>query len=784
MTDQNDTVTHDLPTPGAGPAMRMLDVACIVASTTNPRKTFNQAKLAELAESIKASGVHQPILVRPLPPERLADTFTDRRRGEPLPTHELVAGERRWRGCKLANVAEIPAMIRELTDAQVLEIQIIENLQREDVSELEEAEGYEYLMQQSGLNAEEVGAKIGKSRSYVYARLKLTALCMFGRHALRDGKIDASKALLAARIPNEQLQIKAVQYMAKPDWQGDVPSYRECAAHVQHEYMLRLDAARFNITDVALVPSAGSCSDCSKRTGAARDLFADVKSADVCIDTICYHQKEAAHTERFVEEAKAKGQTVIVGEEAAELAAQGHNGKIKGYRRLDVAEDSPTDQPLRKIIGKQMQAEGIDPIKIENPRKKGELIDALPKEVVLRLLKAVEGQAKASTQVAKEVRELVNEKKAKAEAKGKAQYERAWRDLLIDNVWGAIARETHTAFSLNVHRYLALRAVRSLSTDNALAVADILGLGKVGAHSALIDFAKTTPSPDGLHLLVIMQCDSCPNDHSYGDRRANEGLMLVAEEVLKDRLPVVINDAQIEAAEKHLHKPDAGQTAAPKSASTPTPAAQASSTRDEVSKNGKGKNRPAAPARAIAPKTSKAEASAAIAAALNAADENVQAPAAQGNEAPPIAGAQAAAFDALARAFSEIDEAPAAQDNDVPPVASAQSAPPLAKAQPAQPSAPTAHTPGAGAQAPTATHGQDGADPQTGAAMSAGMLSVGVAVKVLPTANGKKQRPWHDYDGTVIAQVGPDAWDVSIQRSKKSAPIVVCFHSSELEVVL
>lgn len=783
MTDQNDTVTHDLPTPGAGPAMRMLDVACIVASTTNPRKTFNQVKLAELAESIKASGVHQPILVRPLPPERLADTFTDRRRGEPLPTHELVAGERRWRGCQLANVAEIPAMIRELTDAQVLEIQIIENLQREDVSELEEAEGYEYLMQQSGLTAEEVVAKIGKSRSYVYARLKLTALCTFGRHALRDGKIDASKALLAARIPNEQLQIKAVQYMAQPDYKGDVPGYRDCAAHVQREFMLRLDAARFTITDATLLEGVGSCSDCSKRTGAARDLFADVNSADVCIDTTCYHQKEAAHTERLVEEAKAKGQTVIVGEEAAELAAQGHSGKIKGYRRLDVAEDSPTDQPLRKIIGKQMQAEGIDPIKIENPRKRGELIDALPNEVVLRLLKAVEGQSKASTQVAKEVRELVNEKKAKAEAKGKSQYERAWRDLLIDAVWDAINRQPPGVFTLDVHRYMALRAVRSLSTDNALAIADVLGLGKVGAHSALIDFATTTSSPESLQLLVIMQCDSDPNDYSYDGRRANEGLMLVAEAVLKDRLPVVMNDAQIEAAEKHLLKPEPVQTAAPKSASTPSPAAQASSTRDEVSKNGKGKNRPAAPARAIAPKTSKAEASAAIAAALSATDEHVQAPAAQGNEAPPVAGAQAAAFDALAHAFAEIDEAPAAQDNDVPPVASAQSAPPLAKAQPAQSSAPTAHTPDAGAQAPAATHGQDGADPQTRAAMSAGTLSVGVAVKVLPTANGKKQRPWHDYDGTVIAQVGPDAWDVSIQRSKKSAPIVVCFHSSELGVV-
>lgn len=751
MTDQHDTTTHALPTPSVGPAMRMLAVASIVASMSNPRKTFNQVKLAELAESIKTSGVHQPVLVRPLPPERLADTFADRRRGEALPTHELVAGERRWRGCQLAGVAEIPAMIRELTDAQVLEIQIVENLQREDVSELEEAEGYEYLMQQSSLTAEEVGAKIGKSRSYVYARLKLTALCSFGRNALRDGKIDASKALLAARIPNEQLQIKAVQYMAQPDYKGDTPGYRDCAAHVQREYMLRLDAARFAITDAALLPEAGSCSDCNKRTGAARDLFEDVKSADVCIDTTCYHQKEAAHTERLVEEAKAKGQTVIAGEEAAELAAQGYSGKIKGYRRLDVVEDSPTDQPLRKIIGKQMQTEGIEPTKIENPRKRGELIDALPNEVVLRLLKAVEGQAKASTQVAKEVRDLVNEKKAKQEAKGKAQYERAWRDLLIDSTWAQLQRGPLAAFTQDVHRYLVRRAVHNLSTDNALAVADVLGLGKVGAHSALIDLAKSTPHPDHLHLLVIMQCDSDPHDYSYDGRRVNEGLMLVAGAVLQDRLPVVMNDVQIEAAEKHLLKPEAVQTAAPKSASTPSPAAQASSTRDEVSKNGKGKNRPAAPARAIAPKTSKAEASAAIAAALSATGDVVQAPAAQGNEAPPVADAQ--------------------------------SAPPFADAMPAQSATPAAHTPGAGAQAPAAPHGQSGADAQTGAAMSAGKLTIGVKVKVLPTARGPKQAPHVGAIGTIQRQLGPTAWDVALPRKNRSVPLFVGFDMSELEMV-
>jgi ParB-like chromosome segregation protein Spo0J len=140
--------------------MRMLLVGGIVASLTNPRKVFKAEPLQELADSIKASGVHQPILVRPLPASRLEETtralrssvmawpFATTRKREPI-EYELVAGERRWRACQLAGVAEIPAMIRELTDEQALEIQVIENLQREDVTPMEEAEGYEALMQPS-----------------------------------------------------------------------------------------------------------------------------------------------------------------------------------------------------------------------------------------------------------------------------------------------------------------------------------------------------------------------------------------------------------------------------------------------------------------------------------------------------------------------------------------------------------------------------------------------------------------------------------------------------------
>lgn len=363
----------------------------IVASLTNPRTTFNQVKLQELADSIRASGIHQPVLVRPLPGARVPDTERGVR-------YEIVAGERRFRACHLAGVAAIPAMIRTMTDGEVLEVQIIENLQRDDLSELEEAEGYERLMQHSTLNAEAVGGKIGKSRTYVYNRLHLLNLCHEARTSLRTGEIDASRALLVSRIPDQGLQIKAVKEIIEgiSYYSGGEPmSYRQAQEHIRRVYMLDLSKADFDTADHELVAAAGSCKTCPKRTGHAPDLFSDVKSADVCTDPPCFTKKQEVHLENLVNQAKAKGQTVIAGKEAMELMAQGWGDKLKGYRRLDAAEDSPTNQPLRKIIGKQMEAEGISPVLIENPRKKGDLVATLPNEIALRLLKTVEGQALA-----------------------------------------------------------------------------------------------------------------------------------------------------------------------------------------------------------------------------------------------------------------------------------------------------------------------------------------------------------------------------------------------------
>lgn len=340
----------------------------IAPSLTNPRKTFDAAKLAELADSIKASGVHQPVLVRPLPGSRVQDTFSVYTPGggfQHRPTHELVAGERRYRACKLAGVSTIPALIRDLTDHQVLEIQIVENLQRDDLSALEEAEGYESLCAATGISKEDVGAKIGKSRAYVYGRLKLLDLTQECKEQLRAGSIDASRALLIARIPDTKLQLKALAEATRADWQGETPSTRTFGKWLQTHVMLRLEEAPFSLGDATLT-SAGACRTCPKRTGANPDMFADVASTDICTDPPCYDSKVAAQRDDMLTTAAAKGMRLITGDEAEEICIRGLTA-IVGYSPLNQERQDVADGVQPASLGLLLGKDGPAPVLIENP---------------------------------------------------------------------------------------------------------------------------------------------------------------------------------------------------------------------------------------------------------------------------------------------------------------------------------------------------------------------------------------------------------------------------------
>ncbi|HEY5085435.1 MAG TPA: ParB/RepB/Spo0J family partition protein [Rhizomicrobium sp.] len=177
------------PTRGEVPAKgsRTLPVAFLKPGRFQPRKAFADEALAELAASIKEKGVLTPILVRPL--------GTD--------SYEIVAGERRWRAAQLAKLHDVPVVVRDLADAEALEIAIIENIQRADLNALEEAAAYQELMDHFGRTQEQVAQDVGKSRSHVANSVRLLRLPELIKQWLREGKLTAGHArtLLSAADP-------------------------------------------------------------------------------------------------------------------------------------------------------------------------------------------------------------------------------------------------------------------------------------------------------------------------------------------------------------------------------------------------------------------------------------------------------------------------------------------------------------------------------------------------------------------------------------------------------
>lgn len=492
-----------------------LPLAQITASLTNPRKTFDAAKLAELAASIQLSGVHQPVLVRPLPGSRMADT--DR-----AVQYELVVGERRFRASQMAGQEDIPAIIRFLTDDQVLETQVVENLQRDDLSPLEEAEGYDHLMQHTGLSADEVAAKIGKSRSYVYAKLKLLDLCQDVRQALRDGSIDASRALLIARIPDSKLQLKALSVATAPQGGGaDAPGVRAFGQWLQQNVMLRLEGAPFPITAVTLT-SAGSCKDCPKRTGANPDLFSDVAGADVCTDPACYRAKEAAHHTHLVQQAQAKGMKVLAGAEAkAVVTHQWDRDALDGYTRLDSQRHDTTGAPtsLRNLLaGVDLLAQGIQPVLIEHPRSK-ELIEAVPtaETEALLITKGLLRQSQKAESVEREIAQLRHDMERKAFRRSR----QAMWEALVKGVHASTAPVTPSA---DLVRAWLVKQCDYLQYDDLAAAFNLSDTGDSDNAEQARLAAQCRSSVDLWKAVVIlMMAEDCTGFHfAMTDRELKE----------------------------------------------------------------------------------------------------------------------------------------------------------------------------------------------------------------------------------------------------------------------
>jgi len=178
-----------------------LPIHSIDPNPLQPRRIFQSERLAELAQSIQANGIIQPLVVR-----RMGDRY------------ELVAGERRWRAAKIAGMETVPVVVRRITDDKLLEVSLIENIQREDLNPMETASAFEQLGREFNLSAEDIGRRTGKDRTTILNFLRLLNLAPEVRALVEDRRLSAGHARCLLALPTPELQVEVAEKAAAEGW--------------------------------------------------------------------------------------------------------------------------------------------------------------------------------------------------------------------------------------------------------------------------------------------------------------------------------------------------------------------------------------------------------------------------------------------------------------------------------------------------------------------------------------------------------------------------------------
>jgi ParB/RepB/Spo0J family partition protein len=473
------------PAPAQSYAVQQLALEKVDESPTNPRKTFRD--IDELAEDLKVRGMLQPVLCRP--------------RGKRF---ELVFGARRYRAAVKAKLKTIPSMVREIEDAAVIEIQLVENSKRDDIHPLEEADGFRALHKDHGYAAEEIAAKIGKSKSHVFQRLKLCELGAAGRNAFLAGKLTAATALLVARIPDAKLQAEACKEITAQGYDGQPMSFRRAVDMVQREFMCKLDGAGFLTSDASLLPKAGPCSTCPKRTGVQAELFDDVKSGNTCTDPACFKAKLEAHWAKVKASAKEDGVKILSESEAKKVFKYDRDDPdySSGFVARDQSSHDYTTAKTRTYG--QIVKDQIQPVLARGAS--GRIVELYPRAEVDRLLKKVETPAQ---------KEDRDERKAelKAQREAAADRLRAFEALLVTAEGG----RTDAGFL----RFVIDRVLSSMSWQLQREIAkrrDVKAKSYEEVHAVMRGFRNgLVPASEGVlrAILVELLCIHMLNP-SYG----------------------------------------------------------------------------------------------------------------------------------------------------------------------------------------------------------------------------------------------------------------------------
>jgi ParB/RepB/Spo0J family partition protein len=298
-----------------------LPIGLLASSPTNPRKIFDEKQLDDLAKSIREKGILEPLLVRKVTEKGAVP-------------YEIIAGERRWRAAKKAGLQDIRCIVVEMTNQEVIEAQIIENMHRTDLTPLEEARGYKELHVKYGKDWPELSAQIGKSKSYIYGRLSLLSLPGKVQMAVEDGSLPLSWADEIMRVPDEKDRLEVFD-RCKGASHPSIDNFTELKEEIESEYLLELKRAPFSTTDTTLAPATvGACIVCRNRTGSDPDLFGEFAKKDCCQNKACWNVKKNAELQKKINKFKAQGKELITGK-AAEKILNSCDNYHSEYNKLD-----------------------------------------------------------------------------------------------------------------------------------------------------------------------------------------------------------------------------------------------------------------------------------------------------------------------------------------------------------------------------------------------------------------------------------------------------------------
>lgn len=279
--------------------IQYISTAVLRESSMNPRRTFEKTDIEELAVSIKEVGIIQPLIVRP------STTYDG--------LFEVVCGSRRLAAALIADCSDVPAIVRNISDEEAFDLMITENLQRKDVSPLEEASAFQSLINKGKYDYYSLADRFGKSVTYIRHRLKLNDLIEDFKKLLIEDVITISHAFEIAKLEAVYQQELYKEEFEDRHQYWKCPTLRQLKGKIERRFTLKLIDAPFNLTDATLDKRAGACVGCLKNTASDASLFPDSPETGLCLDAICFKNKLNIHLMREIERLQNEEPDVIIG---------------------------------------------------------------------------------------------------------------------------------------------------------------------------------------------------------------------------------------------------------------------------------------------------------------------------------------------------------------------------------------------------------------------------------------------------------------------------------------